>query len=188
MYEVDSLEGYKNKYGKFFEFENPYGFMIEELVNSLYEKDGQIQGNYLTAIGLFCYSEIIGREIMHYKNSGTNKEKFDKKKCFNLFLGEYMGYKDLLVKYKNIDIYDRYRSGLCHEYAIKEYKKGLCGPRGGVFVYYDRESIPKFDVVGVDTTKGILLSENNQLVFIVLPYLEDFISGIEKFLKEKSYK
>jgi len=169
----------KERYAKYFELEKPYGYMIEELVHSLYEKDGQIQGNYLTAIGLFCYSEIVGREIMKYKNPYTNKKRLGNKKCFDLFLRDYMGYKSLMDDHK--DIYTWYRNGLCHEYKIK-------GPsETGVFVYYDESSTPKFEDFGVDTTKGILLSkESPKRMFIVLPYLEDFVKGIEKFLEEKN--
>ena len=171
----------REKYAKYFALEKPYGWMIEELVHSLYERGGQIQGNYLTAIGLFCYSEIVGREIMKYKNSHTGKKRFNNKKCFDLFLREYMEYEKLMDKYKNI--YDWYRHGLCHEYKIK-------GPsETGVFVYYDESSRPEFENFGVDTAKGILLSDkSSKRMFIILPYLEDFVKGIEKFLKEKKAK
>ena len=169
------------KYKKFFELEEPYGFMIEELVHSLYEKNGQIQGNYLTAVGLFCYSEVIGRKIIRYKF--PDREYIKNKECFNLFFKEYMGYEKLLGEYE--DIYDWYRNGLCHNYEIK----GLDSAKtGGVFVYYDSQSRGLFEIMGVDTTKGIALSKKSKRrVFIILPYLDDFIRGIEKFLEEKKY-
>ncbi|MBI3335878.1 MAG: hypothetical protein HY001_05315 [Candidatus Portnoybacteria bacterium] len=177
--DVKKLEDLKDTCKKFFELEKPYGWMIEELTNSLYEKEGEIQGNYLTALGLFCFSEVIGREIMHYKNQKTIRSQFKGKDCFNLFLKEYMGYGSILEKYEHV--YEWYRHGLCHEYKIK-------GPTTtGVFVYYRSEDISAFQGMGVDTTKGILLSEKStKRMFILLPYLEDFIKGIEKFLKEKS--
>ncbi|GEM_PF-2706286 len=179
----NSLAGFHEKYKRFFTLEKPYGFMIEELVHSLYAKNDQVQGNYLTALGLFCYSEVIGREIMSYKDSSTNKERFKNQKCFDLFLGEYMGYQELLVKYPNI--YDWYRNGLCHNYKIK----GSGNSETGVFVYYDPPSILEFKRVGIDTTKGILLSQKSQKRhFILRPYLEDFIKGIKKFLHEKASK
>lgn len=176
---VKKLEDLRQACRKFFELEKPYGWMIEELTNSLYEKDNEIQGNYLTAIGLFCYSEAIGREIMHYKNPETNRDRFSGRDCFNLFLRDYMGYGSILDKYQNV--YQWYRHGLCHEYKIK-------GPtKTGVFVYYRSEDISAFQNIGVDTTKGILLSEkSSKRMFILLPYLEDFIKGIGRFLKTKA--
>ena len=175
--DVKKLEDLKKACKEFFELEKPYGWMIEELANSFYEKDSEIQGNYLTAIGLFCYSEAIGREIMHYRHPGTSRNRFSGKDCFNFFLREYMGYGSILDKWQ--DVYKWYRHGLCHEYKID-------GPTTtGVFVYY--QDILAFQGMGVDTTKGILLSEkSSKRMFILLPYLEDFVKGIEKFLKEKS--
>lgn len=175
-----NLDEYEEKYKGFFEFEKPYGYMIEELVRSLYKKSGEVQGNYLTAMGPFCFSEVIGREIMSHRNPTIRKEIFKNRGCFNLFLGEYMGYQKLLAEYPNI--YDWYRNGLCHNYAIK----GSGNAETGVFVYYDPLSIPSFERDGVDTTKGILLSKRStKRIFILLPYLDDFINGIKKFLGEK---
>ncbi len=174
----NNLEELQNEYKSFFVLEYPYGSMVEELVNSLYEKEGKIQGNYLTALGLFCYSEVIGREIIRHKY--PTKKYVNNKECFNCFFSEYMGYKNLLLKFK--DIYDWYRNGLCHNYKIK----GVGNAETGVFVYYDQSSVLAFENFGVDTTKGILLSEkSSKRIFIILPYFADFIMGIEKFLKEK---
>lgn len=192
----NSSKSYLEKYKCFFGLEKPYGCMIEELIHSLYEKSGQVHGNYLTALGLFCYSEVVGREIMRFKYpkkfEDPNRKEcgVDSKKYFKLFLGEYMGYGKLLGEYGD-NIYDWYRNGLCHRYKIKGRLNMEDGSESesGVFVYYDPPSVPAFEGVGVDTTKGILLSSMSQKrMFILLPYLEDFIHGIEKFLNEKRHR
>ena len=88
-----------------------------------------------------------------------------------------MGYKNILNNFQNV--YECYRDGLCHEYTIKGQSKT------GVFSKYLEEDIPKFENLGVDTTKGILLHRQSpDKIFIIKPYLNDFISGIEKFIKE----
>jgi len=147
-----------------------YDWMIYDV-----EKSFKAGALYLVALGLFCYSEIAGRDIFYFKNPKSKKSEFKNWKCFNLFVGEYMGYIDLLEN--NDRVYKNFRDGLCHEYHIKSEGKS------GVFVYYDKDSIPKFKIHGIDTTKGIINDQFNKVIILEL-YLADFKKGIEKFKRE----
>ena len=167
----------KNKYKKCFGWPKPYSWMVKDLIGGMYYEKGRPQGSYLVALGLICYTEIIGREILSFNNPNVKKESLNKKKCFNTFLGSYMSYNKILEDFP--DIYESFRHGLCHQYSIR-------GPETGVFVFYEPSSINDFKKMGVDTTKGLLLHKQNiKKVFVIEPYLENFINGIEKFLKEK---
>ena len=131
---------------------------------------------YLVGLGLFCYTEIVGRDILKYRN--PQKTYFSNPKCFNLFLGEYMGYKKLLEEYGN-GLYDWFRNGFCHNYSIK-------GEKTGVGVYYEPNRLKAIKELGVDITKGIAIPKDDKGVrlLVIEPYLKDFTKGIEKFLKE----
>lgn len=93
--------------------EKPYRWMLSGLIRTIEKVDGD-DINYLIALGLVCYTEVIGHEIRKFKQlpSGLKYSKIS----FDTFLGEYMGYRDLLGKYP---IYDWCRCGLCHEFMIK---------------------------------------------------------------------
>jgi len=139
-------------------FPEPYNWMLSDLEKSI----KLAKANYLVALGLFCYSEIIGRRILKFKN-----KKDKNSDSFNTFVRDYMGYKKLINKYGN-KIYDWFRNGLCHEYYIK-------GQVSGVYVVYNKKT----------SKQGIIISKDKTKKFLVIkPYLRDFKSGIVKFLKE----
>jgi len=148
-----------------------YNWMIRDLTRAR-----EADANYLVGLGLFCYTEIVGRDILKYRN--PHKAYFKNKDCFDLFLSEYMGYKKLLEENGN-NLYDCFRNGFCHNYSIK-------GEKTGVYDYYEQNSLKAIEELGVDITKGIAIPKNNKKIrfLVVKPYLEDFIKGVEKFLKE----
>ena len=158
--------------------EKPYRWMLSGLVRAIEEVEGE-DINYLVALGLVCYTEVMGHQIREFKKlpfgAGYSKASFD------IFLGEYMGYKDLLAKYP---IYDWFRCGLCHEFAIKNIDGGR---KTGPFHFFvgseDEKEIIKnnFDA---DVSKGIVIGSNGIRFLVIEPYLHDFINGIEIFLKE----
>jgi hypothetical protein len=143
-----------------FNFYEPYGWMINDLEKSI----KLAKANYLVALGLFCYSEIVGRHILRFK-----KKKAGNYNSFNIFVNEYMGYKRLMKRYGD-KIYDWFRHGLCHEYYIK-------GAMTGVYVVYDKKTTKQAIAISKDGTKRFL---------VIKPYLRDFKKGIKKFLSESN--
>ena len=158
--------------------EIPYRWMLDGLIHTIKKVEG-VHANYLIALGLISYSEIIGHEIRKYKNLQTGRGY--SKDAFDTFLGEYMGYKELLKTYP---IYDWYRCGLCHEFKIKD-KDG--GKKTGPFHFFigsNKEAQLIKNDFGADVSKGIVIGSNGLRYLIIEPYLKDFTNGIEKFLKE----
>lgn len=148
----------------------PYNWMMYDLCNSI-----KADANYLVGLGLFCYSEIIGRKILRQRNP---KVKPGNRESFNTFVGKYMGYEDVT---KHPGIYDWFRNGLCHEYTIKL----AGGMRTGINHFYEDDSVEALKKAGFDTKKGIAISQNGEIRYLVIePYLLDFKKGIEKYLRE----
>jgi hypothetical protein len=139
------------------------------------------KANYLVALGLFCYTEIVGRDLLRFRKH-TMDGRYDNKECFDTFLREYMGYGQLLDAYPHL--YDIFRNGLCHGYFIKrEHSDG----GSGVFLYYSDEEEIRNDIAaaGGDLTKGIVIAaDGKKKVFIIEPYLNDFINGLHKLVEE----
>jgi hypothetical protein len=83
-------------------------------------------GNFLCALGLLCYKEFFGRELI---NSSGSKRNFDA-------FFEKMGpsYKDLLGTH---NIYNTFRCGLAHEYWVKK--------SGTVYMFGDKSPALGFD-------------------------------------------
>ena len=158
--------------------EIPYRWMLEGLIRTTEKVEGD-GANYLVALGLVCYTEVMGHEIRKFKRlhygSGYSKVSFD------TFLGEYMGYKDLLDKYP---IYDWYRCGLCHEFMIKTVDGGRKSGPFHFFVGNEKERETLKETFDADVSKGIVIASNGIRFLVIEPYLHDFIKGVEKFLKE----
>lgn len=149
-------------------------WMAEDLTRSIQAADA----NFLVALGLFCYTEALGLQLLQFRAKDPNA-KYSPRNCFNTFARDYLGYGEVLNNYK--DIYGIFRNGLCHEYFIKVEKGG----QGGVFHYYSDEDKESLLNQGVDITKGIAFSpDGKSRVFVIEPYLQDFVSALEKLGKE----
>ncbi|HLG34211.1 MAG TPA: hypothetical protein VI757_04970 [Bacteroidia bacterium] len=86
----------------------PYNWMVNDLWRGV-----QAEQNYLVALGLFTYSEVLGRMILR-----TVGISGDGPKAFRKFTEEYVGYKFADDReWKNV--FDIYRNGLAHEFFIK---------------------------------------------------------------------
>jgi len=151
--------------------EKPYRWMAEDLYKAL-----DAGSNYLVALGLFCYTEYIGKSILTFKSPTKDffKNKFNKP-AFNLFLGEYMGYQDI-INNSGDKIYDWFRHGLAHQYYIK-------GQHSGVFLHFDPPSEKELRRLGIDTNKGLVVSSGNHILLAKV-YLDHFLNGINRFLEE----
>lgn len=158
--------------------EIPYRWMLSGLVRTMQEIQGP-DANYLVALGLVCYTEIMGHEVLKFRKLSHGLKH--SKEAFDLFLGEYMGYRDLLDKHP---IFDWFRCGLCHEFTIK-LKDG--GTESGPFHFFsgtNNEAEFLKNNFNVDPTRGIAIAPNGKRILFIEPYLKDFRSGVEKFLKE----
>lgn len=153
----------------------------EWMVNDLTKSITGANANYLVALGLFCYTEALGLQLLQFKARDVNR-KFKSRECFHAFAGEYLNYQDVLEKHPNI--YGMFRNGLCHEYFIKIVRGG----QGGVSLYYsdDTENLIS---QGIDPTKGIAISKDGRFRFFVIePYLNDFVVAVRRLSEEMQAK
>jgi hypothetical protein len=72
-------------------------------------------GNLLAALGLLCYTEVLGSFISGRKGNGWSKANF-------LWGYRKLGpeYRALMDTGEKLDVYAVYRCGLAHEYLAKE--------------------------------------------------------------------
>ncbi len=147
------------------------------------------KANILTALGLMTYTEIMGGlitgnlrgEIIGIDENGKIKKhsrsEDNFKKCINdLFPNEYKNYMDIL--------YEKVRSGLAHEYFIKERNENST-----VKYFIDNLGIIENNP---DDPKGekdyglpcAITIDNNRVIFHVNQYFKDFKKAVEKYLKE----
>lgn len=99
------------------EFQWKYGedkyWPFNGMVNDLW-RGVQAEQNYLVALGLFAYSEALGRMIL--KTIGQNGGGTE---AFREFTEKYVGYTFTDdAEWKNV--FDKYRNGLAHEFFIKK--------------------------------------------------------------------
>jgi hypothetical protein len=155
-----------------------YQFMVDDLIRSIKEA----KANYLVALGLFCYTEVVGRHILRFREKKINQLFRNNGRCFKTFAKDYLGYGEILDK--NPNAFDVYRNGLSHEFYIK---KDPAGRATGVFLYYgdDERDRNKMRASGIDLDKGIAISTDGvNRVFVIEPYLNAFIKGIDVVSEE----
>jgi hypothetical protein len=125
-----------------------HGFMFHDI-------EAAIQGkaNFLAALGLMEYTEILGGLI-----TGKLKDRHQAKANFDAFL-PYLGQAYVNLD-KRIGLYDRVRCGLSHEYFIK-----------GPSTIWMTAEMP---------TCGILWEEPKDWIhFVVSKYFDDFKSAVK---------
>ena len=151
--------------------EKPYRWMAEDLHKSLNAK-----ANYLVGLGLFCYTEVLGKKILEFREPEKNfwNNRYNRP-AFNLFLGEYMGYQDIIDNSQD-KVYDWFLNGLKHQYFIK-------GSNSGVYLYFDSPSEKKLRERGIDTNKGLIILDGNNILLAQI-YFNHFLTGIQEFLQE----
>jgi hypothetical protein len=134
----------------FFE-EYVFTFMFEDVQRELALARLRIPaGNFLAALGLLCYTEVLGGVSRGTLASGQAKKNFE------AFLRE-MGAEHGLLLDKGINVYGDFRCGLAHEGLIK-------GRESSVVAMF---SAP-------DDNCGIREFPEGGYVFIVEKYFEDF--------------
>jgi hypothetical protein len=119
--------------------------------------------NYLAALGMVCWSEFIGREIA--RSRGKRLMNFAR---FELFVSDYMHYDLGGQAHK---VYDTFRNGLAHEFAIKG-KETAVATR--IYALDSHERVP-----------GLAYDPQQQRhFFFVEEYLRDFEAGLRQWLIE----
>lgn len=144
----------------------PYNGMVNDITGAI-----QTRGNYLAALGLACYTEVCGRQIIF---NGDNDEK--DWRCFNEFL-RYIGLKELLDKEivfegRQLFFKDAVRNGLVHRYFMKV-----------------KDGSVKMISTNKDANRlGFLITNQDQLAMVVVPYFRLFCAGLQKAKDEDKLK
>ena len=77
-------------------------------------REGRGGGNFLAALGLLCYTDVLGGFITGSWERGTSRANFDA--FFDLLGPEYVAFRQTILP---DDPYSLYRCGMAHEYAVK---------------------------------------------------------------------
>ena len=136
----------------------PFNGMVSDITSAI-----ETGCNYLAALGLSCYTEVCGRELLF----GGDEHKKDWE-CFNEFV-RYMGAGDLLDKQitfqgKRIFFKDAIRNGLVHRYFMKVEQGGVA------MISPDTEA----------NRLGFLISEPGRVAMVVVPFFELFCHGLRR--------
>jgi len=139
----------KEDFKKFFD-EYIFGFIFSDIRREIeLARSGKPAGNFLSALGLLCYTEFMGGILKGSFKSGTAKSRFD---AFFNSMGQ--GYKSLN---QQIDVYNVFRCGMAHEYFIK----------GNCIIAMLKD----------DETLGIGITPRGRYYFVVERYFEDFAAA-----------
>lgn len=133
--------------------EHIFGFMFHDIETAIIGK-----ANFLAALGLMEYTEILGGFVTgDIRKRGTLKKNF---KAFLPYLGQsYIELDNELIK--DDGLYGRVRCGLAHEYFIK----------GTATIWMSSDSPVKC---------GILYEQDKDWVhFVVTKYFDDFKSAVK---------
>jgi hypothetical protein len=114
-------------------------------------------GNVLAALGLLAYTEFLGSFISGRKGFGWSRTNFNwgfRK------LGE--PYRELVDR-DRLDVYDRFRNGLVHEYFTK-----------------DASRVVMRFAAGRERPAALGQLDTGELYFVVEPYLNDLMRAAER--------
>lgn|GEM_PF-2730595 len=140
----------------------PYNGMVADITSAI-----ETGCNYLAALGLSCYTEFCGRELL-FGGDATKKDW----ECFNEFI-RYMGANDLLNKQitfegNRIFFKDAVRNGLVHHYFMKV-EQGVV-----VMITDDAEA----------NRLGFLINDTRKVAMVVVPFFDLFCSGLTRAKSE----
>lgn len=140
----------------------PYNGMVADITSAI-----ETGCNYLAALGLSCYTEFCGRELLF----GGDEKKKDWE-CFNEFV-RYMGAGDLLdmqITFQGQPIYfkDAVRNGLVHRYFMKV-------EQGVVAMISDDAEANRL---------GFLVKEPAKVAMVVVPFFDLFCRGLKRAKSE----
>ena len=132
-----------------------FGFIFVDIQREIdLARSGENAGNFLSALGLLCYTEFMGGiAVQSFK--GRARSRFNR---FLYLMGS--GYQDFD---NQVNVYSVFRCGMAHEYFIKENCK-ICMLNNG-------------------ETLGIGIQRNGQYYFVVERYFTDFASACKTLYK-----
>lgn len=141
-------------------FKWPYSGMLNDVRSAIAGR-----ANFLAALGLLVYTEVIGRWIL--EAHGIKKPKDEE--CFYVFYEGYMGRKGA----RRRKIYELFRHGLAHGYTFNaaDLSRSRMRPDPGW--------IPSSSRAGV-----ISFQRRRIKSFLVNAYFRDFQDGLAKLAKE----
>ncbi len=151
------------------------GFMKNDIGGA-----NNIGANFLVALGLSDYTEVLGGLV-----TGDLKVKRKAAANYRAFL-PYLG--DYYVSLnQQIDLYDRVRCGLAHEYFIKGdaiIARSLVDPNGKPDKVPGILYIDKSAIVTIQTDAGPRQIPEDTIVFGTRNYARDFANGCETYYSE----
>jgi hypothetical protein len=129
-----------------------FGFMYNDIRRTI----DLAKANFLAALGLSVYTEVMGGLVTgHLRNAHSSRKNYE---AFLPFLG-----KDYVALHKQIDLYERVRCGLVHQYFVKG--------RAMIAVKSIRRS-----------ASGIVYTSKFDHICIYLErYFEDFKNGVQRY-------
>jgi len=134
----------------FFFKEYVFGFMYNDIRRTI----DSAKANFLVALGLSVYTEIMGGLVTgHLKDSSWSKRNY---KAFLPYLGSHYVNLD-----KQIDLYNRVRCGLVHEYFVKG--------RSMIALKFTQENLP-----GIVYTCSL-----DHIAIAIEHYFRDFKAGVQ---------
>jgi hypothetical protein len=138
-----------------------FGFIATDIRREIDQaRSGKTAGNFLCALGLLCYTEVLGGVKRGTLAEGQGKANFN---AFFADLGQ--GYADLLDS--GVDVYKIFRCGMAHEYLVK--------------------SPAMVSMLKNTEPAGIAVDVSGHYHFCVERYYEDFIAAarrLESVLRE----
>lgn len=145
--------------------------------------------NFLVAMGIFNYIEILGSFYEISEAKGYARRRFDF--AFEDLMGDqYKEVSDQLKSFTNSS-YESLRCGMTHEYLVKTYKANVTL----AFTVAGVGNQQEFDKAVQDFSCGVILEEesrNKFLLSIINPRLiHDLDRGFEQYknhLKNEEYK
>lgn len=143
---VEEVKRYFNEY--------VFGLIRKDIQREIdLARAGKGGGNFLSALGLLCYTEFMGTMLL--KGKGTGRERFD---AFFREMGE--AYRQLIDK-RNLNVYHKFRGGMAHVYFVTNCDIAM---------------------LNNNYPAGIIIKPDGKYLFIVEKYFEDFMDACKRLV------
>lgn len=131
----------------------PKGFIYNDIKREIdLAREGQGGANFLSALGLLCYTEFMGKIL-------ENGRYISHKYWFNSFLKSMGRQYRRLIDIDRLNIYGDLRCGMAHSYFAEN-----C----------------EIKMLNDSFAAGIVVKPDGRYLFIVEKYFEDFISACQE--------
>lgn len=151
-------------------------FMYNDISNAT-DKAG---ANFLVALGLSVYTEVMGGLVTgDMKILGKARANY---KAFLHYIGSHYVQLD-----NKIDLYDRVRCGLAHEYFIKGpnvIAREIVDDKGSLDNMPGILLSPADNVLVINTDQGLVTLPKDTIAFGIRNYFRDFRQAVDKYHSE----